>query len=228
MLRSAGIDVTVLDLEAAAALNPGFNARVSRGTPLVRLKVAASMDGRTAMASGESRWITGEAARADVQALRARSCAILTGVGTVLADDPSLTVRDARFAVDGRLRQPRIVVADSHGRTPSTANIHRSEGGVQIERAAGGDGVDLNALLVRLAADGVNELLVEAGPKLIGACIEAQCWDEMVLYLAPKFLGASARPLADFGITRMAQAFGARITAVEMVGDDLKILLARV
>ncbi len=228
MLRSAGIDVTVLDLEAAAALNPGFNARVSRGTPWVRLKVAASMDGRTAMASGESRWITGEAARADVQALRARSCAILTGVGTVLADDPSLTVRDARFAVDGRLRQPRIVVADSHGRTPSTANIHRSEGGVQIERAAGGDGVDLNALLVRLAADGVNELLVEAGPKLIGACIEAQCWDEMVLYLAPKFLGASARPLADFGITRMAQAFGARITAVEMVGDDLKILLARV
>lgn len=227
MLRSAGIDVTVLDLEAAAALNPGYNARVSRGTPWVRLKVAASLDGRTAMASGESQWITGEAARADVQALRARSCAILTGVGTVLADDPSLTVRDTRFAVDGRLRQPRIVVADSHGRTPATAKIYRSEGGVQIERAEGGK-VDLNALLARLAADGVNELLVEAGPTLIGACIEAQCWDEMVLYLAPKFLGASARPLADFDIARMADAFGARITAFEMVGDDLKVTLARV
>ncbi len=228
MLRAAGIDVTVLGLQAATDLNPGYNARVGRGMPWVRLKVAASMDGRTAMASGESQWITGEAARADAQALRARSCAILTGVGTVLADDPSLTVRDGRFAVDGRIRQPRIVVADSHGRTPPDANIYRSEGGVQIERAEGVGGVDLNALLARLAADGINELLVEAGPKLIGACIEAQCWDEMVLYLAPKFLGASARPLADFDIARMTDAFGARIAAVEMVGDDLKLLLTRV
>ena len=224
MLEAAGIDVSVLHLERAEALNPGFNARVSRGTPYVRLKVAASMDGRTAMASGESQWITGTEARADVQALRARSCAIFTGVGTILADDPALTVRDERFAVDGRTRQPRIVVADSRGRTPADAQIYRSGGGVQIETSQAGR-VDLPALLERLGEEQVNELLVEAGPGLIGAFLADGLWDELVLYLAPKFLGASARPLAEFNLSRMAEAINARIAATEMVGEDLRLTL---
>ncbi len=226
MLRQAGIEVAVLDLELAAELNPGYSSRVTRGRPYVRLKVAASMDGRTAMASGESQWITGEEARADVQGLRARSCAILTGVGTILADDPALTVREKRFEVDGKIRQPRIVVADSSGRTPQDAKIYASSGGVQIATADDGQ-VDLPALLTQLGADQVNELMVEAGPTLIGSFVEQGLWDEIVLYLAPVFLGQSARPLAGFDIARMAQAFRAKIAATEMVGADIKITLTQ-
>ena len=130
--------------------------------------------------------------------------------------------------MSGRLRQPRIVVADSAGRTPETARIYQSEGGVTIARAEPGEvRVRLPELLERLAAEEVNELLVEAGPTLIGAFLAEALWDEMVLYLAPKFLGASARPLADVSLTRMQEAFGARIAAFSQVGDDLKITLTR-
>ena len=131
-LRAAGIATEVIELSRARALNPGFRCRFEKGRPLIRIKIAASLDGRTAMATGESQWITGPEARADVQALRARSCAILTGSGTILADDPSLTVRESSFAVDGRIRQPLIVVADSALRSPATAKIFQSSGGVLL------------------------------------------------------------------------------------------------
>jgi len=239
MLEAAGIETAVIPLSSARALNPGYRSRIERGRPFVRLKIAASMDGRTAMASGESQWITGAAARADVQALRARSCAILTGIGTVLADDPALTVRDTRFAVDGRIRQPLVVVADSHLQTPATARIHASEGGVLLAHtgeckrvAAGaeyfpspGERVDLVALLENLARRQVNEVLVEAGPILSGALLQAGLWDEMVLYLAPRFLGQDGRPLVSISFPSLAATIGAKIVGHERVGEDLKLTL---
>ncbi|MCP5180626.1 MAG: bifunctional diaminohydroxyphosphoribosylaminopyrimidine deaminase/5-amino-6-(5-phosphoribosylamino)uracil reductase RibD [Pseudomonadales bacterium] len=240
MLRDAGIVVDIVELASAQALNPGAKKRHATGLPHVRIKIAASLDGRTAMASGESQWITGPAARADVQALRARSCAILTGVGTVLADDPALTVRDARFAVDGRLRQPLIVVADTHGRTPPTAKILASSGGVLLAHGSNatgetpegvatwrsdGERIDLEQLLRHLAAREVNEVLVEAGATLVGAFLETPLWDEIVLYQAPRFLGADARPLAAINFASLSATIGARIAGHEQVGDDLKITL---
>ena len=246
-LQAAGVAAEVLPLPASKHLNLGCKSVHSRGLPYVRVKVAASLDGRTAMASGESQWITGADARADVQELRARSCAILTGVGTVLADDPSMTVRDERFADDGRIRQPRIVVADSKGRLPSTARIFRSSGGVtqvcaEAAETAGaatsgetdrdddviytqGNRVDLPALMKWLADHDYNEVLVEAGAELTGAVLQAGCWDELVVYQAPRLLGASARAFASVSFDRLAETLSAEIVSHAMVGDDLKLVL---
>ena len=135
-------------------------------------------------------------------------------------------VRDERFAVGGRLRQPRIVVADSNGRTPASARIYASEGGVQLERSEMGR-VDLKALLHRLGAQEVNDLLVEAGPTLSGAFVAQQLWDELVLYLAPKFLGRDARPLADLSLERLADAYQSRVVGCELVGEDVRLTLER-
>lgn len=243
-LRAAGVVVDAVDLPSAREMNVGFFSRFERGRPWLTVKVAASLDGRTAMASGESRWITGAAARADVQRLRARSCAILTGSGTVASDDPALTVREASLAVDGRVRQPLRVVADSRLSIAPDAKLLSGPGQVLIVAASSdpvassrltargaevlvcGDGrVDLAGLVTTLGGRGVNELLVEAGPRLTGAIIAADLWDEIVLYLAPRFLGSRARPLAELPLDRLTDAPAATIVEQTVVGEDLRIRL---
>jgi diaminohydroxyphosphoribosylaminopyrimidine deaminase / 5-amino-6-(5-phosphoribosylamino)uracil reductase len=238
-LRAAGIAAELLPLSEAEEINAGYVSRLRRGRPLVRIKIAQSLDGRTAMASGESRWITGPEARADVQYWRARSCAVLTGSGTVLADDPSLTVRDQRFAVDGHVRQPLRVVADTHLRVPATAALFRGEGPVLLAHGAGAlpvvtaaehvacgqVRVDLAALLAELAGRGCNEVLVEAGPRLVGAFLAEHLWDELLVYVAPRLLGSDARPTAVLPLVALDQAIAATIRDCTMVGGDLRLRL---
>ncbi len=253
-LRSAGISVEVGLLEAEArAVNPGFMARHERGRPLVRLKLAASLDGRSAMASGESQWITGVEARRDVQRLRARCCAIITGSGTVLADDPLLTVRTTElpdlssFESDFLEAKPPLrVVLDSQLRTPADARLLQAPGvlfcsgpDVATEaraalEAAGaecvvlpdsGAGLDLAAVLERLAARECNEVLFECGPRLAASVLGAGLVDELWLYQAPLLLGASARPMVDLSLDRLAEALRFEVGQVEQIGEDLRYVL---
>jgi diaminohydroxyphosphoribosylaminopyrimidine deaminase/5-amino-6-(5-phosphoribosylamino)uracil reductase len=242
-LRQAGIAVDVVEVAEAQTLNAGYVTRQRTSRPLVRLKTAISLDGRSGMASGESQWITGVAARSDVQAWRARSCAILSGSGTLLADDARLTVRDESFAVEGRIRQPLRVIVDSHLQLSADAAVFSEPGATLIVHAEGaqpqvsgaehlamgarGGKVDLAALLDELGARGCNELLVEAGAGLLGALLDAQLWDEMLVYLAPKLLGSDARPLAKLSLTSMSEAVQANIADCVQVGDDLRIRLTR-
>ena len=238
-LRAAGITVETVELPEAIHLNRGFVRRITTGLPFVRIKLGASIDGRTAMASGESQWITGPDARADVQRYRARSCAIVTGRGTVAADDPALTVRGEEFAVDGVIRQPLRVVADTHGTTPPQARLFASDSPVYL--ATGGDArdhpkaqmlrqeasrVDLRHLLQTLAEMGCNEVLVEAGATLAGAFLQANLWDEAVLYLAPKWLGETARPMATVSFDHLADSIAGKLIATEQLGTDVKVVLA--
>ena len=238
-MTGAGVQVDVEDMPEAWDLNPGWAKRMRTGRPWVRLKTAMSLDGRTAMASGESRWITGEAARADVQYWRARSCAIVTGAGTVRDDDPRLTVREPRFSADGRTRQPLRVIVSSRGDIPEDAAAFKAEGSALIACGKRGperhpraevlrqDGVqvDLSLLLDDLGARHCNEVMVEAGPVLTGAFLAAGLWDEWVLYVAPKFLGSDARPLAELKLSRMAEAVAGRIARSQMIGEDLRLVV---
>lgn len=241
-LRAAGIEVEVGVLASEArALNPGFFARMTRGRPWLCCKLAMSLDGRTAMASGESQWITGESARQDVQRLRARSCAVMSGIGTVLRDDPRLDVRlgDAASA-----RQPLRVVLDSQLRTPPGARLTATPGhalvvhadahpgreqalvgaGCELLRLPDGQGrVALPALLDALAARECNEVLLEAGAALCGAFAAAGLIDEYRIYMAPVLLGSNARPLLELPFEHMAERLQLRITAVEAVGEDWRI-----
>ena len=240
-LREAGIVVDTVEMPEAAELNAGFVKRFTAGRPFVRVKVAASLDGRTAMADGESQWITSEEARVDVQAWRARSCAIVTGIGTVLADDPRLNVRDESFGVRGMIRQPMIAVADSAGRTPHSARLFEGNarvvifGGAQAPSGISpgevvrqeGKTVDLAAMLAWLANEGCNEVLVEAGSRLTGAFLRNEFWDEAVIYQAPKFLGGTARPMAAMSMERLAEAVRGTIRETKAVGPDLRVVLAR-
>ncbi len=239
-LRSAGItvDVGVMEHEARE-LNIGFVSRMTRGTPWVRMKVAASLDGRTALANGESQWITGTDARKDGHAWRARACAVLTGVGTVKDDDPQLTVRDVPTT-----RQPLRVVVDSRLQTPLTARVL---GPGALIAAAGVDAprsvalrakgaevvvlpnhegkVELPALLQELARRGCNEVHVEAGYKLNGSLLDEGLVDELLIYFAPCILGDTAHgmfhlpPLAD-----LAGRHKVKITDIRQIGDDLRLL----
>jgi len=240
-LRGAGIAVDIgLAADAALELNPGFVSRVTRGRPWLRLKVATSLDGRTALASGESQWITGAAARADGHAWRARACAILTGVGTVLYDDPQMTVREIVTS-----RQPLRVIVDRHGQTPASARILEGAGALivtngernnawpaQVETLALPDAygrVDLTAMLQALGARGINELHVEAGARLNGALLEAGLVDELLLYVAPRVIGDPARgaferPLA---LTSLAATESFAWHDVQRVGSDLRIRMQR-
>jgi diaminohydroxyphosphoribosylaminopyrimidine deaminase/5-amino-6-(5-phosphoribosylamino)uracil reductase len=244
-MRAAGIAVDVVERPAALELNKGFFLRLTQQRPWVRIKVAASLDGRTAMASGESQWITGAAARADVQYWRARSCAIVTGIGTVLADDPQLNVRDAVYAVDGVVRQPLRVIIDSTLRTPPTARLFQTPGPVLVAAAAGhvkqtlvdagagifhtsGPRVDLPAVFAALAGRGSNEVLVEAGATLTGEVLRLGLWDEAIVYLAPKLLGRDARPFAELSVSRLADAIDGTIADVRLVGDDLRLQILRI
>ena len=238
-LREAGIAVETAQLAAAEALNCGWLKRLRTGRPWVRVKVAVSLDGRSAMASGESRWITGEAARADVQHWRARSCAIITGAGTLRADNPRLTVRDERFRIGGRIRQPLRVVVSSQGALPPAAAL-RNEEDVLLAlgqngttssgaRAFPGQGgrVNLESLLDYLGERQCNEVLVEAGATLVGAFIEADLWDELIVYLAPKLLGSAGRPFALLPLQRMEDALAGRIAEQRRFGEDLRLTIRR-
>lgn len=253
-LREAGIRVTEGTLaESAEKLNPGFMKRMRQGRPYVRVKVAASLDGRTAMASGESQWITGAAARQDVQRLRGLSDAILTGVGTVLADDPSLTVRRLEMGDIGPAtepsRQPLRVIADRDARTPPGARILQG-GNVQVfcssralstapaqDLAALGvgitgigwqdNGVNLDEVLDTLGEIGINELLVEAGPRLAGAFVTEGLVDEFWLYQAPVFLGSEARPTVTVPLQVMADRIQWQVVDRRQIGDDQRWILKR-
>ncbi|MEX1668722.1 bifunctional diaminohydroxyphosphoribosylaminopyrimidine deaminase/5-amino-6-(5-phosphoribosylamino)uracil reductase RibD [Zhongshania guokunii] len=248
-LREAGIQADVGLMAAQAVdLNKGFMRRINGGLPWLRLKSASSLDGRTAMASGESQWITGAAARQDVQHLRAQSCAIVSGVETILHDNALFTVRPESFAseqVNEYWRQPLRVIVDSALRTPVEAKLFGEGGEVIIatvvtdpERykplaAAGaiilsldddGNGrVSLPALMRYLADRGCNEVLLEAGPTLTGSALRAGLVDEWFVYMAPSLMGSSARPLVDWPMTKMAGQQALEIVDIRAVGKDWRI-----
>ncbi len=241
LLTLAGVKVEVgLMEDQARELNFGFISRMTRGRPWLRLKTAASLDGKTALLNGESKWITGEAARADVQRWRARACAILTGVGTVLADDPRMNVRDL-----GTPRQPLKVIVDSRLTTPATAQILASGALIACAapdpvrraalEAAGAEvlvlsddtgQVDLAVLMAELARRGINEVHGEAGATLNGALLAAGLVDEWLAYFAPLVMGHQARGLFNLpALTDMAGRRGFALQEATMLGTDLRLLL---
>ncbi|MGE8312837.1 MAG: bifunctional diaminohydroxyphosphoribosylaminopyrimidine deaminase/5-amino-6-(5-phosphoribosylamino)uracil reductase RibD [Pseudomonas protegens] len=245
-LAQAGIDTHGGVLEGEArAINKGFLKRMEHGLPYVRVKLAMSLDGRTAMASGESQWITGPAARSAVQRLRAESSVVLTGADTVLADDARLTVRAAELGLDAEQtalamsRPPLRVLIDGRLRVPLDAPFFKAGPALVATCAAveeqyangpeclivpGPDGqVDLRLLLLELAARGVNEVLVEAGPRLAGAFAQQGLVDEYQIFVAGKFLGSSARPLLDWPLAQMSQAPLLKIIEMRAVGDDWRV-----
>ncbi|TDC82708.1 bifunctional diaminohydroxyphosphoribosylaminopyrimidine deaminase/5-amino-6-(5-phosphoribosylamino)uracil reductase RibD [Micromonospora sp. KC606] len=227
-LRAAGIQVDVgLCAAESEAGNVAWLTSMRRGWPYVIWKFAATLDGRSAAADGTSMWITSEAARIDVHALRGTVDAVIVGVGTVLADDPRLTARNLR---DGTLaiRQPLRVVVDSSGRTPAEARVRDGAAQTWIatsaEVGAGPVGrVDLPGLLAELHHRGVRAALLEGGPQLAGAFLAAGLVDKVVGYVAPKLLGAGPTALADAGVTTIADAVDLELTDVTQVGPDLRI-----
>ncbi|WBB69656.1 bifunctional diaminohydroxyphosphoribosylaminopyrimidine deaminase/5-amino-6-(5-phosphoribosylamino)uracil reductase RibD [Micromonospora sp. WMMD812] len=227
-LRSAGVRVDVgVRGEEAEAGNIAWLTSMRRGWPYVIWKFAATVDGRSAAADGTSMWITSEAARMDVHALRGTVDAVVVGVGTVLADDPRLTARNLR---DGSLaiRQPLRVVVDSAGRTPEGALVRDGAARTWIATAAevgaGTDGrVDLPALLAALHQRGVRAVLLEGGPQLAGAFLAAGLVDKIVGYVAPRLLGAGPAALVDAGVTTIAEAIDLEFVDVTQIGPDLRI-----
>lgn len=241
-LRAAGIEVSSGLLAAEAErINAGFVMRTRCGRPLIRCKLAMSLDGRTALASGESRWITAEPARLDVQHLRARASAIMTGIGTILADDPALNVRLA-----GHERQPARVILDANLDMPPTARTLSLAGPVLIFTAMAGDDprgdvlrgagaelvrlpatagrLDLAAVAAELGRRGFNEVHTECGPTLAGALLQADLMDELIIYMAPVLLGDSARGLLHLpGLTEMTQRRPLEILDIRAVGHDWRI-----
>jgi diaminohydroxyphosphoribosylaminopyrimidine deaminase/5-amino-6-(5-phosphoribosylamino)uracil reductase len=237
-LRAAGIEVDIgLFEEDARELNPGWLMRLEHGRPWVRVKIAASLDGRTALANGASQWITGEEARADGHRWRARACAILTGIGTVQQDDPQLTVRGVATP-----RQPLKVIVDRHGELPPNARV-LADGEVLVVTAStpravwppavrtmnlpDRDGrIDLAAMMAALAAEGINEVHVEAGARLNGALLGAGLVDELLVYLAPCLLGDGARGMFALPapLERLADRTPLRIVGVDPVGSAWRVL----
>jgi diaminohydroxyphosphoribosylaminopyrimidine deaminase/5-amino-6-(5-phosphoribosylamino)uracil reductase len=240
-LRAAGIRVRHGLMEAESrALNPGFFKRMSAHRPWVRVKLAHSLDGGTALANGQSQWISSEAARADVQRWRSRACAILTGIGTLRADNPSLNVRQADVP------QPLRVIADSHWQTPQDALTLSLPGDVLIAGRAdilppavlsgiraelvslpsSANRIDLDALLAELARREVNEVHVEAGPTLCGALLMAGLVDEILLYVAPRLLGTDARGMFAIGaLEDMADSISLEWLEADRIGPDLRLRL---
>ena len=235
----------------AEALNPGFISRMTKNKPFVRCKIAASLDGKTALNNGASQWITSEPARLDVQHWRARSCAILTGIGTVLADNPSMTVRNAPsplmgegWGEGGTGRQPLRVIVDSQLQTPIDAKILQG-GNVLIAFAKDAQNkstallnagaqllcipneqnkVCLETLLSHLAASEINEVLVEAGEGLNGALLAQNLIDELLIYYAPKLMGSAAKGmLALPELTAMNQAIDLQILDMRQIGADIRL-----
>ena len=240
-LRACGIDVSSGLLEGQAQeLNIGFVSRMERGRPWVRLKCAASLDGKTALLNGRSQWITGAAARRDGHAWRARSCAILTGIGTVRDDDPRLTVRDVATT-----RQPLRVVVDSRLETPLEAKVLAGgnvlvacaiddaaraaklrQRGAEVVALPNADGkVELPELMRELGRRGVNEVLAEAGFKLNGSLLRDGCVDELLIYLAPSLIGDAARGMFDLPqLVSLDDKRALSWREVRQVGDDLRIV----
>jgi diaminohydroxyphosphoribosylaminopyrimidine deaminase/5-amino-6-(5-phosphoribosylamino)uracil reductase len=218
----------------ARELNIGFLSRVTRGRPWVRLKVAATLDGRTALADGVSQWITGAEARRDAHRWRARACALLTGIGTVKADDPQLTVREVdtprqplRVIVDSRLETPPsakilqgprvLIFAGKPGSAPDNADV------VVLPNANGK--VELSRMLEELGRRGINELHVEAGLRLNGSLVREGCVDEYLVYLNPSLLGDGAQGMVDLpAAASLQERRRLRLVAVDRVGDDLRLL----
>jgi len=221
--------------EEARELNIGFVSRMTRGRPWVRMKVAATLDGRTALANGKSQWITGAEARKDGHRWRARACAVLTGIGTVRADDPRLTVREVDTP-----RQPLRVLVDSRLETPPGARIleggnaliffgnttNKPPKGVDAVALPNAQGkVDLQAMLMELARRGVNELHVEGGFKLNGSLMRERCVDELLVYLAPSVLGDAAQGMVDLAeMASLDERVRVTIRSVDRVGEDLRIV----
>lgn len=249
-LKAAGVAVELLPPESGEAvasreLNIGFFSRMVRGTPWVRMKMAASLDGTSALSNGASQWITGDAARSDGHTWRARACAVLTGIGTVLQDDPRLDVR-----LPGTTRQPHLVIVDSALGTPLSARLFDAapgglsrqvwiyhavldaekqaalaeRGATLIHTPGTGDKVDLSAMLRDLAQREVNELHVEAGHKLNGSFLREGLVDELLVYMAPKLLGQGAG-LSSFGpLQNLQEGVALHFASVDRVGDDLRIM----
>ncbi len=239
-LQSHGIETSVgLMQTQAEALNPGFISRMTKNIPFIRSKIAASLDGKTALSNGESQWITGDAARLDVQHWRARSCAILTGVGTVLSDNPSLTVRE--IEID---RQPLRVIVDSNLRTPLNAKVLQNgrtliafavdvedkadklfETGAELLCIPNDAGkVCLKTLLSHLASNEINEVLVECGEGLNGALMAQKLIDELLIYYAPKLMGSAAKSMfAMSPFTSMHQAINLNVLDVRQFDADIRL-----
>jgi len=251
-LEQSGIKVRSGLLEAQAReLNPGFIKRMESGLPFVRIKMATSLDGRTAMASGESQWITGPQARQDVQRLRARSSAIISGVSSIIQDDSALTLRAEQLGLDNAeeivQRQPLRVILDSSGRMPENAKMLNLPGQTLIFSCVGAPafiagheriewlrvkngrgGIDLSQVLQTLARRGHNEVLVETGATLAGAFVEAGLVDELVIYQAMKLLGSRARPMFQLPLDTMNQQVELKLTDSRVLGQDLRLTLKRV
>lgn len=220
--------------DEARELNIGFVSRMTRGRPWVRLKLAATLDGRIALANGASQWITGPDARRDGHRWRARACAVLTGIGTVTADDPQLTVREVPTS-----RQPLRVVVDSRLETPPQARILEGDRVVVFSATQGvlpnaevillknqDNKVDLAGMLGELARRGVNEVHVEAGFRLNGSLVREGCVDEFLVYLNPSFLGSEAQGMLDLrGVESLDARVRLKLLSIERVGDDLRLLL---
>lgn len=249
-LRQAGIAVTCpLLATEARALNPGFLKRMEQGRPYVRVKLAMSLDGRTAMASGESQWITGPAARSAVQRLRAQSSAVLTGADSVIADGARMTVRATELGLDAETtelatrRVPLRILIDGRLRVPldapffqagpalvvtcadPAAHLQYARDGHELLSLPGEDGqVDLPQLSIELARRGINELLVEAGASLAGAFARQGLVDEYQIFIAAKFMGSTARPLLDWPLARMSETAPLQIIEMTAVGEDWRVI----
>ena len=244
-LRQAGIEVSGgVCADEASWLNRGFLKRAREGRPWVRLKIAMSLDAKVAMASGESQWITGESARADVQRLRAESCSVMTGIGTLLADDPGLNVRDPSLEMRGR--QPMRVVLDDQLRTPTDARLLSLPGQTHILTVSGDESkrenltaagadvaqlpaaddarVDINSALDYLGRHGVNHVLVEAGSTLVSNLLNRDLYDELVIYVAPRLLGSDARAAFELdAVEKLADARRLKLASTWQTGDDVAL-----
>lgn len=252
-IAAAGIQVTCGVLEdEARVLNQGFVQRMQTGRPWVMAKQAMSLDGRTAMASGESQWITGPEARSDVQRLRAESCAVITGIDSLLADQSRLTVREGPWLAQTGFMQPTRIILDSSLRTPSDAALFQDTAPVlivacaeaaeinpeRVEALVGAgaevllqprscvERIDLNALLTQLGQRQMNQVMVEAGAHLCGAFLQAGLIQQLYLYMAPQFLGDAARGLLSLpGVTQLQQAIQVTVQDVRAVGRDWRMTL---
>ena len=256
-MEQAGIEVYhLLDFEQEArSVNAGYFKRREHGLPFVRLKLAMSLDGRTALASGESKWITGIESRSDVQKLRASASAVITGINTVLQDDPFLSVRTADLTISDEERklnavllekQPLRVIIDSQLQIPGTSKILTSEGKIKIytlnknaavknltdnvqviSNGSSNKRVNLQFVLESLASDfSCNEVLIEAGPSLSGAFIEAELVDELILYIAPKLLGSDGKPLLNIaGMQSLNEFAGFSVQQLIKIGEDVRLTL---
>ena len=250
MLQDKGITIThgIYENEARA-LNPGFIKKMESGKPYLRLKMAMSLDGRTGMASGESQWITGSAARSDVQKLRARSCAIISGIGSIIQDNSSLTVRPKELGLPDTAimcqRQPLRVVLDAFLKTPVNARVISGPGNILIASSVEADAhkkekleqagaevlildsehgeISLDQLLKHLAQRDCQEVLLEAGAILAGSAVQQKLVDELIIFMAPVLMGSDAKPLLQMPFQHMSEKLNLNIQDIQAIGSDWKI-----